>query len=110
MADLDKLKQALLEFRDEREWSQFHNPKDLALALSVEAAELLELYLWKKAEDADPSKVADELADIVSYAILLADKYDFDISTLVLSKIEKNKHRYPVGLAKGKSTKYSELK
>ena len=79
----------LRQFRDERDWKQFHNPKDLSLALSIEASELLEVFLWKSSEDADVGKVKEELADVLAYAFLLADSYDLDISEIVLEKIRK---------------------
>lgn len=109
MQDLEELKQALLMFRNERDWEQFHNPKDLALAINIEAGELLELFLWKKAEDANKEKVKEELADIFSFAILLAEKYDFDIKQIVLDKIKTNGEKYPVEKAKGTAKKYDEL-
>jgi NTP pyrophosphatase (non-canonical NTP hydrolase) len=109
MNNLHDLQKALVAFRDERDWAQFHNPKDLALALSIEAAELNELFLWKKAEEANIEKVKDELADVFAYALLLADKYDFDISEIVLNKIKKNAEKYPVDKSRGTSKKYNEL-
>jgi NTP pyrophosphatase (non-canonical NTP hydrolase) len=109
MNNLQDLQKALVAFRDERDWAQFHNPKDLALALSIEAAELNELFLWKKAEEANVEKVKEELADVFAYALLLADKYDFDISEIVLNKIKKNAEKYPVDKSKGSSKKYNEL-
>lgn len=109
MDTLKELQQALIEFRDKRDWAQFHNAKDLALALSIEASELNELFLWKKAEEADPKKVKDELADIIGYALLIAEKYNFDINQIVLDKIKKNDEKYPVDKAKGNAKKYDEL-
>ena len=100
---------ALLKFREERDWEQFHNAKDLALALSIEASELNELFLWKKAEQANPEKVKQELADVIGYAILLAHKYDLDINEIVLEKIKSNAVKYPVDKAKGTAKKYDEL-
>jgi NTP pyrophosphatase (non-canonical NTP hydrolase) len=99
----------LIAFRDARDWAQFHNPKDLALALSIEAAELNEVYLWKMAEEANVEKVKEELADVFAYALLLADKYDFDINEIILEKIRKNVQKYPVELSKGTAKKYTEL-
>jgi len=101
--------QALIDFRDARDWEQFHNPKDLALAINVEAGELLELFLWKSAEDANGEKVKEELADIFAFAFLLADRYDFDVKEIVLEKIKKNNEKYPVEKAKGTAKKYNEL-
>lgn len=104
-----ELQSALLEFRNERDWEQFHNPKDLALALSIEAAELNEVFLWKKAEEANIEKVKEELADVFAYALLLADKYDLDVNEIVLNKIRKNGEKYPVDKSKGTATKYTDL-
>ena len=100
---------ALINFRDERDWEQFHNSKDLALAISIESAELLELFLWKKAEDVNTEKVKEELADIFSFAFLLAEKYGFDVREIVLNKIKTNGDKYPIDKAKGTSKKYDEL-
>lgn len=99
----------LKAFRDERDWAQFHNEKDLALALNIEAGELLESFLWKKAEEADKEKIKEELADVFAYAFLLADKYDFNIEQIVLEKIQQNAEKYPVEKAKGTAKKYDEL-
>lgn len=104
-----ELQKTLLEFRNERDWEQFHNPKDLALALSIEAAELNEVFLWKKSEDASIEKVKEELADVFAYALLLAEKYDLDVNEIVLNKIKKNGDKYPVDKAKGRATKYTDL-
>lgn len=109
MEDIDALINKIVKFRDERDWEQFHNSKDLALALSVEASELLELFLWKKNEDFNLDKLKDELADVLMYAFLLADKHDLDIRQIVLDKIKKNAVKYPVDKAKGNATKYNEL-
>jgi NTP pyrophosphatase (non-canonical NTP hydrolase) len=109
MKESEEIIQALLKFRNEREWEQFHNPKDLALALSIESAELLELFLWKKAEDANTEKVKEELADIFSFAFLLAEKYEFNVKEIILDKIKMNGEKYPVDKAKGSAKKYNEL-
>ena len=109
MKESEEIIHALLKFRNERDWEQFHNPKDLALALSIESAELLELFLWKKPEEANITKVKEELADIFSYAFLLAEKYGFDVKELVLKKIKTNGEKYPVDKAKGTAKKYDEL-
>ena len=109
MTDIEELINKLIEFRNERDWEQFHNPKDLALAINIEAAELLELFLWKKAEDANKEKVKEELADIFSFAFLLADKYGFDVKQIVLDKIKLNGEKYPADKAKGTAKKYDEL-
>jgi NTP pyrophosphatase (non-canonical NTP hydrolase) len=106
---MDELIGKLRQFRDERDWKQFHNPKDLALALSIEASELLEAFLWKSSEEADVNKVKEELADVFAYALLLADAYELDVYTIVTDKIEINKNKYPVDKAKGNAKKYTEL-
>ena len=109
MKETEEIIQALLKFRNERDWKQFHNPKDLALAISIEAGELLELFLWKNAEDANKEKVKEELADIFSFAFLLAGKYDFDVKQIILDKIKVNSEKYPINKAKGTAKKYDEL-
>lgn len=101
--------EALIKFRNERDWEQFHNPKDLALAINVEAGELLELFLWKNASEANTNKVKEELADVLAFAFLLADKYKFDIKEIILEKIKKNGEKYPIEKAKGTAKKYDEL-
>jgi NTP pyrophosphatase (non-canonical NTP hydrolase) len=109
MKESEEIIQALLKFRNERDWEQFHNPKDLALAISIESAELLELFLWKKAEEASVEKVKEELADIFSFAFLFAEKYGFDVKDIVLEKIKRNKEKYPIDKSKGTAKKYDEL-
>jgi NTP pyrophosphatase (non-canonical NTP hydrolase) len=106
---MDQIILELLKFRNERDWEQFHNPKDLALAISIESAELLELFLWKQAEEADTEKVKEELADIFSFAFLLAEKFGFDVNEIVLEKIKKNGEKYPIDKSKGTAKKYDEL-
>lgn len=109
MSNIKEVTKALLEFRDERDWAQFHNPKDLALALNIEAGELLESFLWKSAEQANQDEIREELADVFAYAFLLADHYDFDVKQIVLEKIAKNAQKYPVEKSKGSAKKYTEL-
>ncbi len=109
MKDIEEITKELLKFRNERDWEQFHNPKDLALAINVEAGELLELFLWKNSENANAEKVKEELADVFAYAFLLAEKYNFDVKEIVLEKIAKNGEKYPVEKAKGTAKKYDEL-
>ena len=109
MSEINKITEELRKFRDERDWAQFHNPKDLAIALSIEANELLELYLWKSAENADADKIKEELADVFAYAFMLADKYGLDVPQIMLEKIAKNKAKYPADKARGSAKKYNEL-
>ena len=109
MKETEEIICELIKFRNERDWEQFHNPKDLSLAINIEAGELLELFLWKNAEDANKEKVKDELADIFSFAFLLADKYGFDVKQINLDKIKVNSEKYPINKAKGTAKKYTEL-
>ena len=109
MSELKDLEQILVQFRDERDWKQFHNPKDLATALSIEAGELLEAFLWKSAEEAKVEKVKEELADVLAYAILLGHHYNLDLEQVVREKVLMNGEKYPVEKAKGIATKYNEL-
>lgn len=109
MTDIQEMTDALIEFRDQRDWEQFHNAKDLALALNIEAAELLELYLWKSPEQANPEKLREELADVIGYALLLAEKLGLDVKEIVMEKIRKNGIKYPVDKSKGNARKYNEL-
>ena len=112
MPDLKEITQFLVNFRNERDWEQFHDAKNLAVALSIEAAELNELFLWKTPEGCDQTdreKIADELADVFVYALLLAERYDFDIREIILNKMKKNAAKYPVSKAKGNAKKYNEL-
>jgi NTP pyrophosphatase (non-canonical NTP hydrolase) len=109
MNELEKTIEKLLEFRDQREWSQFHNSKDLALAISIEANELLELFLWKDNEGFEVERLKEELADILSFSLFLAEKHDLDINQIIQEKIEKNSKKYPVEKSKGTSKKYTDL-
>ena len=112
MSELEQLRVKILQFRDERNWQQFHNPKDLALSLSLEASELLELFQWKTSEEAvekNLDKMKDELADVVTYALLFANETGIDISTAVAEKLKKNSEKYPVEKAFGVNKKYTEL-
>lgn len=102
----------LKKFRDERDWKQFHDSKNLATAISIEAAELNELFLWKSAEESenvDLNKIKEELADILSFAFLLADKHNIDPFEIVKDKIKLNAEKYPVDKAKGTAKKYTDL-
>ena len=101
------------DFRDKRDWSQFHNPKDLAISLSLEASELLEIFQWSGV-DLDCSdkldRVREELADVLCYSILMADRLNLDLDEIIRDKMKKNAEKYPVSAAKGCKDKYTELK
>ena len=112
MSTIKEATEALVKFRDERNWQQFHNTKDLALALSIEAAELNELFLWKtkeEAEEVDMEKLKEELADIFAYALLLAEKHKLDVPEIVLEKVVKNGVKYPIDKSKGNALKYDKF-
>ncbi len=109
MAEIEDIVKKLIKFRDERDWLQFHNSKDLALAISIESSELLELFLWKGNEDVNKDKLKDELADVLSYCLLLAEKHQLNISEIIQEKIDKNNIKYPADKAKGNAKKYTEL-
>jgi NTP pyrophosphatase (non-canonical NTP hydrolase) len=104
MSDIQLLIEELVKFRDARNWDQFHNTRDLALAISIEAAELNELFLWKsneECENVDKGKLKEELADVFAFSLLLAGKHGFDVKEIVLEKIRKNNEKYPVEKSKG---------
>ncbi|MEK5161031.1 nucleotide pyrophosphohydrolase [Paenibacillus sp. FSL R5-0527] len=108
----EELIKMLLAFREERNWGQFHNPKDLAISLSLEASELLENFQWRSSEDAVSYKkqeIVDELADVLIYAVYLADALDLKIEDVIRDKMRRNAAKYPVDKAFGKMTKYTEL-
>jgi NTP pyrophosphatase (non-canonical NTP hydrolase) len=112
MNDIQLLIDELVKFRDARHWEQFHNTKDLALAISIEAAELNELFLWKTTEESelvDRNKLKEELADVLAFSLLLAGKHGFDVKEIVLEKIRMNDEKYPVEKSKGTAKKYNEL-
>lgn len=109
MTELEELKEKIHQFSADRDWDQFHDGKNLALALMLEAAELNEIFLWKNAEDAKIEKIKEELADVFNYAFLIADKYDLDIKEIILEKLRINGEKYPVDKAKGTAKKYTEL-
>lgn len=106
---MKELMREIRQFTEDRDWDQFHNGKDLALALSIEASELNEAFLWKDAKDVKIEKVKEELADVFNYAFLIADKYDLDVREIVMAKLTKNAEKYPVDKAKGSAKKYNEL-
>src|SRR5687768_5687413 len=109
MNDLDVIIKEIIKFRDERDWEQFHNSKDLALAISIEAGELNELFLWKNAEEVNTEKIKEELADIFTFAFLLAQKHKLDVKQIILDKLNINSLKYPVEKSKGNAKKYNEL-
>ena len=103
----------VLKFRDDRNWRQFHNPKDLAISISLEAAELLEVFQWSAADvncDEKIDKIKEELADVVNYCILMADACGLDLDEIIQAKVKKNAEKYPVEKAFGSKEKYTELK
>jgi NTP pyrophosphatase (non-canonical NTP hydrolase) len=102
----------LIKFRDDRDWEQFHDSKNLAVAISIEASELNELFLWKSTEQSNKveiERIKEELADILSFSFLLAEKHGLDPFDIVSEKIKRNGEKYPVEKAKGKSDKYDQL-
>ncbi len=109
MNDFENMKAKVKQFTVVRDWDQFHNGKDLAIALSGEAGELLNAFLWKKPEDVKVEKVREELADVLNYAFLIADKYNLDIEEIMDEKLRINGEKYPVDKAKGTAKKYNEL-
>jgi len=112
MSDTTQIIQALVQFRNERDWQQFHDTKNLATALSIEVAELNELFLWKdvaESEKVDVNRLKEELADVFAYAFLLAEKHGLDVKEIVLEKIKWNGEKYPVDKSKGTAKKYNEL-
>jgi dCTP diphosphatase len=112
--NIDTLVARIRAFRDERDWMQFHNPKDMAAAISIEAAELQEIFLWKLSSDsvqiaaAEKKRVQEEVADIAIYLLELADNLDIDLIGAVNAKLAKNATKYPVAQARGNSKKYTE--
>ena len=114
--DIRQLQQKVIEFRDARDWAQYHNPKDLAISLSLEAAELLEIFQWKASREveaikSDPDerrKVKEELGDVFIYALNMCRAFGFDPSEVILEKLGINEKKYPVEKAKGNPRKYTE--
>lgn len=103
----------VLKFRDDRNWKQFHNPKDLAISISLEASELLEVFQWSATDvvcENKLEKIKEELADVVNYCILMADTCGVDLDEIVSEKVKRNNEKYPVEKAFGSKEKYTELK
>ena len=108
MNSMDKIN----KFRDDRDWRQFHNEKDLAISISLEAAELLELFQWKYPEEVRETsieRIKEELADVLIYSHMLASNLDLDIDEIIEAKLEKNNIKYPVDKSRGNKEKYTEL-
>ena len=104
---MERLLSELRAFVKEREWAQFHSPENLAKSIAIESSELLECFQWD--DNADELQVRHELADVLTYCLLLADKYQFDLEEILLEKLEINKKKYPVEKSRGKSDKYDRL-
>ena len=103
----------VLKFRDDRNWKQFHNPKDLAISISLEAAELLEVFQWSATDvvcENKLDKIKEELADVINYCILMADACGLDLDEIVSEKVKRNNEKYPVEKAFGSKEKYTQLK
>lgn len=99
----------IIKFRDDRDWAQFHTGENLAKSISIEAAELLEVYQWNHVESS-LDKVKEELADVFLYATLMADHYHLDIEEIMLEKLKRNEAKYPAEKVRGSAKKYNEYK
>ncbi len=114
LIDIASIKRELEEFVNERDWDKFHTPKNLSMALTIEATELMELFLWLNNEEVaaiSPNKlekIEDEVADILIYLIRIATKLNIDINNAVNKKIEKNRNKYPAELVRGSAKKYTD--
>ncbi len=115
MGEIKELTEKIKEFRDERDWKQFHNHKDMSLSLMLEAAEVLEHFQWKSQSEVEKhgnackNEIAEELADVAMYLFELADNLGINLSDAIEHKLTKNAKKYPVEKAKGKHTKYDKL-
>ena len=115
MSDIQELTKKIRKFRDEREWMQFHNHKDMAISLLLEAAEVLEHFQWKSADEVNKhgknnkEEIGEELADVAMYLFELADNLGVDLKKAMVKKLAKNNKKYPVNKARGKHTKYNKL-
>lgn len=108
-----KINEKINKFREERDWKKFHNEKDLAISISLEASELLELFQWKKSEEVIETKreeLREELADVLIYSYMMADNLNLDIDQIIDEKLKKNTKKYPIKLSKGKNLKYTDLR
>ena len=109
---MKKLMNRINQFRDDRDWRKFHNEKDLAISISLEASELLELFQWKKSEEVVESsleEIKEELSDVFIYSFMMADNLNLDVEEIIKEKIEINEKKYPVELSKGNNKKYTVL-
>lgn len=109
---LEAIIEQINQFREERNWRQYHNEKDLAISISLEANELLELFQWEDAKEVVANKrerLAEELADVLIYSLTLADNLQFDVQAIIEEKIKKNALKYPVEKSYGSNKKYTEL-
>ena len=109
---MEKSMEKINQFRDDRNWRQFHNEKDLAISISLEASELLELFQWKQPEEVTTTqleRIEEELADVLIYSYMMADNLNLDIDTIIEEKLEKNNQKYPVEKSKNNKEKYTEL-
>ena len=115
VGQIRELTEKIKRFRDERDWLQFHNHKDMALSLVLEAAEVLEHFQWKSAEEVERharehrEELADELADVAAFLFELADNLGIDLGVAIENKLQKNEKKYPVERSRGKHTKYTKL-
>ncbi len=113
--ELNELQNLVVKFRDARDWKQFHNPKDTSLSLVLEAAELMEHFQWKNAEEiteylkTNKGDVAEELSDVLYWVLLIAHDLEIDLPKAFKAKLKKNDEKYPVAKSKGKHTKYNKL-
>jgi dCTP diphosphatase len=115
MSDIEKLTKAVLKFRDDRDWKQFHNPKDMALSLVLEATEVMEHFQWKNREEVqeyikkNKKEIADELADVLWWVLLMAHDLDINLKTALPRKIKETAKKYPISKSKGRTTKHNKL-
>lgn len=107
--EIESIIDEIKTFRDERDWEKFHDPKNLAICLNVEAAELLEVFLWKTNDEIKVDRLKEELADVLYSAFLLADRFQLDVGQIVREKLKKNAKKYPVAKSRGSKKKYDEL-
>ena len=105
---MNEIRDAVIKFTKDRDWDQFHSPANLAKSIAIESGELLECFQWSD-DNYDKKQVCKELADVVNYAILLADKLNVNLEDIIMEKLEENSKKYPIDKSKGNSKKYTEL-